>query len=188
MSKSTISLKTMAVVAVFTAIVCVISTLKLPFEVFGVPATLQTFVIAFAGFVLGYKKGTLSILIYIIIGAIGIPVFSGFTGGFSVILGVTGGFIIGFLFLGFFSGLGMKIKTPNNIVNIILRIVLSIIGLLVCHFIGILAAAKYLGISIGASALAVSIPYLPKDIISIVIAYFLAIAVKKAMANTKLDV
>ena len=59
-----------------------------------VPLTLQTFIIALSGFVLGSSKGVASVLVYIAVGTIGAPVFTGFQGGFSVLFGMTGGFII----------------------------------------------------------------------------------------------
>ena len=65
-----------------------------------VPFTLQTCAVFLAVGVLGGKRGTLSILIYLLLGAIGVPVFAGFTGGIGIVLGTTGGYIIGFLFSG----------------------------------------------------------------------------------------
>ena len=56
--------------------------------------TLQTLIIPIAGIVLGKKRGTYATLLYLIIGAIGIPVFSGFSGGIGILLGMTGGFLI----------------------------------------------------------------------------------------------
>ncbi len=174
-------------IGVFTAIISIISALPIGFNILGVPATLQTFAMAFIGFLLGYKKGTLCVFIYILLGVIGIPVFNGFNGGLSVLLGVTGGFIIGFLFLAFFSGLGMKFKKPANpIVLAIIRILLSIVGLLICHLIGSIAGGIYLEKSTFVTATIISFPYLPKDILSVVLAYFIALAVRKALKAAKL--
>lgn len=187
MENSKSNIYNIALIAVFTVIISVLSALKLGFEILGVPATLQTFAMAFAGFVLGSKKGTLTIFIYILLGTIGIPVFSGFTGGIGVLLGVTGGFIFGFLFIGFFSGLGMQIIKIHNIVLLtIIRIVLSILGLFICHVFGSIAAGIYLEMPTWNAALLVSIPYIPKDIVSIILAYILALAVRKAMVTAKL--
>lgn len=187
MEKRNNNIYTIALIAVFTVIISVISALNIGFEILGVPATLQTFAMAFAGFVLGYKKGTLTIFIYILLGAIGLPVFNGFLGGIGVLLGVTGGFIFGFLFIGFFSGLGMKFtKIKNAVIISIIRIVLSIFGLLLCHVLGSIAAGIYLETSTWSAALLVSIPYIPKDIVSIILAYILALAVRKAIVSAKL--
>ncbi len=174
------NIKNVAIIGVFAAIISVISALPIGFNILGVPATLQTLAMAFIGYTLGHKKGTLVVFIYILLGAIGIPVFNGFKGGFGVILGVTGGFIIGFLALAFLSGLSMKFK------NIFIRLLFGIVGLLICHVIGSIHAAIFLDLTPLKAALAVSIPYLAKDILSVVLAYFIALAVRKAFVSAKL--
>ena len=85
----------MAYIAMFTAIMAVCSWISIPAMV---PFTLQTFGVFLAVGVLGGKRGTLSILVYLLLGAVGVPVFAGFSGGPSVLFGNTGGYIIGFLF------------------------------------------------------------------------------------------
>lgn len=178
---------TIVLIGVFTAIISIISALPIGFNILGVPATLQTFAMAFIGFLLGYKKGTLCVFIYILLGVIGVPVFNGFNGGLATLLGITGGFIIGFLFIAFFSGLGMKIKKPSNpIVLIIIRILFSILGLLICHVLGSIAGGIYLDKSPLITATIISFPYLPKDILSVILAYVVALAVKKALIAAKL--
>lgn len=85
----------MAYVAVFTVLMIVCSWISIPAAV---PFTLQTFGIFFAVGVLGGKRGTLAVLTYLLMGAVGLPVFSGFRGGIGSMFGSTGGYIIGFLF------------------------------------------------------------------------------------------
>ena len=84
--------------ALFTAITAVLSQTAIPTP-FDVPLTLQTFAVALCGYVLGVKWGLASIAAYILLGTVGVPVFSGFRGGVQVLFGATGGFIFGFLFL-----------------------------------------------------------------------------------------
>ena len=103
--KSGAALKDLCFIAVFTAIICVLSQLSIPMPA-GVPMTLQTLIIPMAGIVLGKKKGTYATLLYLLIGAVGIPVFSGFSGGLGVLFGMTGGFLISFPILSFTAGLG----------------------------------------------------------------------------------
>lgn len=81
-------------IGIFAALMAICSWISIPTTV---PFTLQTFGVFLAIIVLGGKRGTLAILVYILLGAIGIPVFSGFTGGIGRLLGTTGGYIIGFL-------------------------------------------------------------------------------------------
>ncbi|MEI3229118.1 MAG: biotin transporter BioY [Lachnospiraceae bacterium] len=87
----------MVYIAIFAVLIAICSWISIPTTV---PFTLQTFAVFLAVGVLGGKRGTLSILIYLLLGAIGVPVFAGFTGGIGIVLGTTGGYIIGFLFSG----------------------------------------------------------------------------------------
>lgn len=85
----------MVQIALFAAIIAICSWIQIPATV---PFTLQTFAVFCTLGLLGGKNGTISVLLYIALGAVGVPVFAGFSGGFGVLLGTTGGYIIGFLF------------------------------------------------------------------------------------------
>ncbi len=84
----------MAYVAVFSVLIAVCSWIIIPSAV---PFTLQTFGVCLAVGVLGGKRGTLAVLVYLLLGAVGLPVFSGFSGGAGHLLGATGGYLMGFL-------------------------------------------------------------------------------------------
>lgn len=84
----------MAYIAVFTVLIAICSWISIPTAI---PFTLQTFAVFLSVAVLGGKRGTTAVLIYILLGAAGVPVFAGFTGGLGVILNTTGGYIIGFI-------------------------------------------------------------------------------------------
>ena len=187
-SKNNKAVFTMVLVAMFAAIGAVTSWISIPMPS-GVPITLQTFGMALIGFTLGYKYGTLSVAIYVALGAVGVPVFSGFMGGIGKIIGPTGGFIWGFIFMAFLCGLARlkAFERSNPIIKTIIAIVLGIAGLAVCHLLGI---AQYTvvnsnGLGFGASALLVSVPYLLKDIISVIVAYFASIAAIKLMKKAR---
>lgn len=81
-------------IALFAVIIAICSWLSIPAAV---PFTLQTFGVFFTVAVLGGKRGSLAVLLYLLMGIVGIPVFSGFSGGIGKLLGATGGYIIGFL-------------------------------------------------------------------------------------------
>ena len=129
-----ISTKTIVTVGMFTAVLSVLSILTIPMPT-GVPVTLQTFAMALCGYVLGWKKGTSSTLIYILLGTVGVPVFAGMTGGPSWLAGYSGGFIWGFIFLTMLCGVGMAQK------QIWLRVLLGLAGLAVCHLLGVIQFA-----------------------------------------------
>ena len=91
--KSSLSVTDLCYIALFTALIAVLAQISIPLPG-GVPLTLQTLAVPLAGIVLGPRRGTFSTLLYVLLGAIGIPVFANFTGGLGIVLGVTGGFII----------------------------------------------------------------------------------------------
>lgn len=128
MKKSKIQNITM--IALFACVITVCSWLSLP--VFAVPVTLQTFAVFSALLMLGGRNGTLSILVYILLGLVGIPVFSGFKAGPSALLGLTGGYIIGFLLTGLIYALFTK--TIND--KLPVKVISLITGLIVCYAFG----------------------------------------------------
>lgn len=163
---------------VCTALIVVLSQIAIPMPS-GVPATLQTFAIALCGFLLGWKMGAISTFIYIAMGAIGLPVFAQFSGGFGILAGVTGGFIWGFVIMALFCGLGIKMK------NKALSLTFGIIGLLMCHACGALQYGILAGIDFVSSFLLVCAPYLIKDIAFVVIAYTVANLIAVALKKSK---
>lgn len=115
--------------AMFVALLAVCSWICIPMTV---PVTLQTFAMFTAVAVLGMKRGVLAVLAYIILGAVGVPVFSGFRGGFGMILGATGGFLLGFVPAALVSGLIMKVFGKKTWI----MAGAMIAGLLVCYTFG----------------------------------------------------
>ena len=95
MNKSKLDLRSVILTALMTALICLTSLITVP--VFTVPITLQTFGIYSVLFILGGKRGSIATLLYILIGALGLPVFSGFSGGIGRLFDAAGGFIFGFL-------------------------------------------------------------------------------------------
>ena len=109
MKEHSFSTATITTIGMFTAVLAVLSILQIPMPS-GVPITLQTFAVALCGYVLGRKNGTLCVLLYLLLGFAGVPVFTGMTAGIGKLVGYTGGFLYGFLFLAFFCGLGIHLK------------------------------------------------------------------------------
>ena len=126
--KSNSRISDIVYIGMSAAIIAVCAWIQIPLTV---PITLQTMGVALVAGLFGAKRGTLATLLYILIGAIGVPVFSGFKSGFGVLLGSTGGYIIGFIFTALIVGL-VSDKT-NKLWAIILSMVL---GVLVCYAFG----------------------------------------------------
>lgn len=162
----------MAYIALFTVLMAVCSWISIPMAV---PFTLQTFGVFAAVGVLGGKRGTFSVLVYILLGAVGVPVFSGFNGGIGILAGKTGGYIIGFLcsalvMWGMEAALGRK---P------LIRIVSMVIGLAVCYAFGtawfMLIYARETGaVGVGAVLGWCVIPFIIPDLIKIALAFGLS--------------
>ena len=119
----------MVFIAVFAVLMAICSWISIPMAV---PFTLQTFGVFIAVGILGGKNGTLAVLIYIILGAIGVPVFAGFQGGIGVLAGSTGGYIVGFLFSALVMWAMEKFLGRKPVVQILSMV----LGLIVCYAIG----------------------------------------------------
>lgn len=158
--------------AMMTAVLAVLSQIAIPTP-WNVPFTLQTFGVALCGYLLGPWYGTASILVYIALGAAGAPVFSGFKGSVGVLAGITGGYIIGFLLMVLLCGLVWKTK------KIAVLIIVSTAGLLLCHLFGAIWFSIVGKTSLGYALSVASLPYLLKDVVSVVGAYFLAVKLRK---------
>lgn len=106
------SIYSMTAMALMTAVTCILAPMSIPIG--PVPVSLTNLVLCFSIILLGKKKATISFLIYLLIGAIGIPVFSGFTGGLGKMIGPTGGYLVGFLFLTWIGGMFTEKHRGNS--------------------------------------------------------------------------
>ena len=151
--KKGFSLRDMVLCALFAAILAVSAWLTVPGEV---PFTLQTFGVFAALGLLGGKRGTIAIALYLVLGAVGLPVFSGFRGGFGVLLGTTGGAIFGFF-----------------------RLLAMVLGLLLCYAAGtgwfLLVYLQKTGpISLGVVLAKCVVPFLLPDAVKLTLAWLLS--------------
>ena len=108
----------------FAALISILAQISIPLPFTTVPFTLQIFGIAITGLILGSKCGFISTLIYLILGAIGMPVFANFAGGISVLFGPTGGFLLGYPLMAFIIGYAKEKFNSNFIKQKITRLTL----------------------------------------------------------------
>ncbi len=165
---------------VFAALLAVLSQISFPLPT-GVPVTLQTFAVALCGYVLGPKLGVVSLLVYLALGAAGLPVFSEFIAGVGVFAGMTGGYLWGFLFMVFLCGLGIKFE------NRLPAIGLGVGGLAVCHLCGMIQFSLVTSTPPLQAFLLASAPYLVKDVVSVVLAYLAAEAISYALKKARVS-
>ncbi len=161
--------------ALFTAIICVFAQIAFPTPF--IPITLQIFGVCLCGYFLSLKYSLLSVLVYILLGAIGLPVFYSFQGGAQHIFSLTGGFIIGFIPLCVCCSLSAYFKKD------FLKILFGISGVLLCHFIGALQYSLISNNGLFASVILVSLPFLTKDIPLTVISFYLSKYLKRYIQN-----
>ena len=115
--KNFFNLKDMVLMALFAALTCVLAPLAVPIG--PVPISLTNLVIYFSLYVLGWQRATITYIVYLLLGLVGLPVFSGFEGGVGKVAGPTGGYLIGFIFMAIVCGLLMQVKKDKKIVNIV---------------------------------------------------------------------
>ena len=128
--KRPLSLRRMAYTAIMAVVICLCAWITVPFTV---PFTMQTFGVFAALLLLGGRDGTISIGFYLLLGLVGLPVFSGFRGGFGHLFGPTGGYLLGFLF----TGLAHMLLEPVSLrTKPAVRIALLFVEHCVCYLVG----------------------------------------------------
>lgn len=177
-SSNKMATKDIILTGMFAAILAVISQISIPMPS-GVPITIQVFGVALVGVVLGWKFGLLSTLVYIFIGAIGIPVFSNFTGGLGILTGVSGGYIIAWPIL---AGLcGIRFNRLSKMKNTALTILLSLIGLAAVEIIGGIQWSFLSGMTLPAVFTYSIVAFVPKDILITVLAVIIGNQIRRPL-------
>ena len=128
-SKSNQNILDLVYISIGAALIAICSWINIPTLV---PFTLQTFAVFFVLSLLGGERGTISTLVYVLLGAVGVPVFAGFSGGIGVLLGNTGGYIIGFILMGIIYIVLTRIFGKKSVV----KITALVIGLIACYAFG----------------------------------------------------
>lgn len=164
---------------VFAALLAVLSQISIPLPT-GVPVTLQTFAVALCGYVLGVSLGGISLAVYLALGAVGLPIFAGFSGGIGSFLGVTGGFLWGFFLMSLLCGLGARQSRKW------LGILLGLVGLAVCDLCGAIQFSIVMSTPLPQAFLIACVPYLAKDVVSVALGYFAAQAIVFSLKKAKL--
>ena len=168
-----------------TSLIAILAQIIIPMPI-GVPFTLQTFAVCFSGYILGPKNGMASVLCYLIIGSCGLPVFSGMQGGFGILItGFTGGFLWGFIPLAFCCGIGKLQAWKKN--SKLLSLSFGALGVTLCHVIGVAQLSAVSSIDLISAFLVGSLPYLIKDVLSVIGAYFFSTTVRKRLNNSGLN-
>lgn len=169
------SVRDLTRVALMTAILAVCGWITIPLPEPMVPFTLQTFGVFLCLLILGGRDGTLAIAAYLLLGAVGAPVFSSFRGGLGVLLGSTGGYLTGFLAM----GLLYWALTARGEGGAKRKLLACVLGLLLCYAFGTAwFVAVYLqggkAVSVLSALLLCVVPYLLPDLLKLTLAAVIA--------------
>lgn len=163
-----------AAIALLAAVISVLSPLSIPLASM-VPVSLATLAVMLAGALLGPQAGTLSTLLYIVLGMIGLPVFAGFSSGAAVVFGMTGGYIIGYLPLAFCTGYFYETRrTPGALA------LGMIIGTVTLYTFGTVWFMLYTKMNLAASLAACVLPFLPGDLAKMILVILITPRIRPA--------
>ena len=175
-SNSKFSSRDICYIALFTAVIVVMAQLSIPMPL-GVPMTMQTFAITLAAVVLGAKLSTMSTLIYLLLGAVGVPVLAGFSGGLDKFIGPTGGFLISFPIMAFIIGLGAEHRKAFKGCYVLALIA----GTVMNYVIGVIMFCILTKSSVMAGMTACVIPFIPTANIKAILASILGFEIKRRL-------
>ena len=128
-----------------------------------VPITLQVLLIAFVGLFLGPRTAVLAVILYLLAGAVGLPIFAGGKAGLGVLFGPSGGYLVGFLFLAFIAGLARKTGTVGTLVGLVVAVA-------ACHACGIIGMSLTLNKTL-VQAVYMDLVFVPADLVKVLLAF-----------------
>ena len=175
--KSKYSIQDLCGIAILTAVTAVMAQISIPMP-FGVPLTMQTFAVTLAAIILGAKNGMISMMIYILLGAVGVPVFANFGGGLYYLLGPTGGFLLSFPIMAWLIGWGTQHKSKKGIFTVFL-----IAGTLSNLIFGAIYYSILMETDLAAAFTICVLPFLPLAIIKGVGAAVLGLKLRKRLSS-----
>lgn len=176
MKNSKFSIQDICSIAIMTAITAVLAQIAIPMPM-GVPMTMQTFAVILSAVILGSKRGAVSQLIYILLGAVGVPVFSGFSGGLQRLIGPAGGFILSFPIMAYLIGLGVERRKEKG-----KFILFLVIGMLANYAVGVVMFSVLMNASVFTGITACVLPFVLTDSIKACAAAVFGLQIRKRLA------
>ena len=184
-SRAKLTTLEMVQIALCTALICVAAQLAIPLPI-GVPFTLQVLMVMLTALILKPLYSVISLLLYVLLGVIGLPVFTGAKSGIGTILSPTGGFIIGFVLAAFLVSLlknvlAKKLGGKLTVARYIL--VTVIVGIPVMYIPGIALYMAYTGADLLSAVVTLTSVFILLDIAKCVLASIIAVPLNKALAK-----
>lgn len=181
-NKSAAGVRRIAAVGVMAAVICILGPLSIPIPISPVPISFTMVGIYFAVYALGMKNGTAAYLIYMLLGLVGLPVFSGYTAGPGKLFGPTGGYIIAFIFTALIAGFFIDRYSEN----VLLHILGMALGMAVLYFFGSLWLAWQGKMTMWQALMAGTVPYIPADIVKIILAALIGLQLRRQLKRAGL--
>ena len=178
-----ITLKELTIAAVLTAITCVLAPISIPIG--PVPISLGVFCIFLVGAMLPPHLAFLSVLVYILIGAVGVPVFSNFEGGFQKLIGPTGGFLFAYPLMVLIISFSAIIFKRKNVISLYTGMILSLI---VMYAFGTAWFAISTGSTVKNALLLCVTPFILVDLLKMVCATAFSLAISKVLSKSNIKV
>ncbi|MDE7362717.1 MAG: biotin transporter BioY [Oscillospiraceae bacterium] len=174
--KDLFNIRSMVFMAIFAALICVAAPYAIPMPGL-VPISLGTFAIYLTGAMLGGKRGTVAVCVYILLGAIGLPVFTAFSGGFAKLFGPTGGYIIGYIPLVLLTGIFADRSAKKRW----LMPIGMVLGTAVMYAFGTAWYMIMNGTPLGAALMSCVVPFLIGDTLKMVLATAVSVPLRSRL-------
>lgn len=176
--------KQIALIGLMTAVICVLGPVSFPLPISPVPISLGVLGVLLSTYLLGMKWGTVSCTIYLLIGLVGLPVFTGYSGGVGKVLGPTGGYMIGYIFLSLIAGFFIY-KWPAKWW---MHLAGMVLGAAVMYLFGTLWLGYLMKCSFLEALWLGTIPYIPAELVKIAITLGLGGLIRKRLMKAGLIV
>lgn len=172
MQNSKISIQDICSIAIMAAVTAIMAQISIPMPL-GVPMTMQTFAVTLAGVILGAKRGAISMIVYVLLGAVGAPVYAGFSGGFQNLIGPTGGFLLSFPIMAYLIGMGIQMRKKKG-----MFILFLFLGTVSNYVVGVSMYCLVMQSSVLTGITACVVPFIPTAIIKAIVASVLGIQIR----------
>lgn len=177
MRSSKISTQDICGIAIMTAITAVMAQISIPMPM-GVPMTMQTFAVTLAGIILGAKRGAVSMVVYVLLGALGVPVLAGFSGGFMHLAGPTGGFLLSFPIMAYLIGAGAKMRKQKGMFLLFL-----VLGTAANYVVGVAMFCILMKTPVWTGITACVLPFIPTAVIKAALASALGLKLQARLGT-----
>ena len=177
---SRFSVREICYAGLFAAVIAIMAQISIPMPG-GVPMTMQTFAITLAAVVLGAKLSTISNVIYLLLGAVGVPVLANFSGGFDKFIGPTGGFLISFPLMAFIIGWGADHRHAFRGAYVLALI----LGTAANYAVGTVMFCALMHSSVAAALTACVLPFIPTAIVKAILATVIGFTIRKRLPGCR---